>query len=63
MSPAIIAIAVVGALAVVAMVVVMKLVNESEARVMDQRRAKWIAEGSIPEEEPRFNLGSGGGFG
>jgi hypothetical protein len=36
--------------------------NQSERRQIERRRAEWIARGTIPEEEPNFYSGSGGGY-
>jgi hypothetical protein len=35
--------------------------NQSERRHIERRRAEWIAGGRIPEEEPNFYSGFGGG--
>jgi hypothetical protein len=48
---------------ITAMIVVMARINEWERRSMERRRAEWIAGGRIPEEEPNFFAGSGGGSG
>jgi hypothetical protein len=32
--------------------------NQSERRYMERRRQEWIAGGRIPEDEPKFYLGS-----
>ncbi|AGB26790.1 hypothetical protein Mycsm_06664 (plasmid) [Mycobacterium sp. JS623] len=44
-----------------AMIALMIRANTAEQRYMQRRRAQWIAEGRIPEEEPNFFSGSGGG--
>jgi hypothetical protein len=46
---------------ITAMIVVMGRINERERRYMQRRSAEWIAGGRIPEEEPNFFSGSGGG--
>jgi hypothetical protein len=48
-------------LLVTAMIALMVRANRSERRYMQRRRAEWIAGGRIPEEEPNFFSGSGGG--
>jgi hypothetical protein len=42
-----------------AMIAVMIRANRSERRQMQRQRAEWIAEGSVPEDEPNFYSGSG----
>jgi hypothetical protein len=46
-----------------AMIAAMIRANQSEQRYMRRRRAEWIAGGRIPEDEPNFFSGSGGGSG
>jgi heme O synthase-like polyprenyltransferase len=43
-----------------ASIAMMHWANQSERRVMERRRAEWIAGGRVPEEEPNFYTGSGG---
>lgn len=45
------------------MIALMVRANHSERRHMERRREEWIARGSIPEEEPNFYSGHGGGSG
>jgi tRNA A37 N6-isopentenylltransferase MiaA len=44
-----------------AMIAGMIRANQSERRHIERRREEWIAGGRIPEEEPNFYSGSGGG--
>ena len=48
-------------LVLTAMIALMVRANTSERRYMQRRRAEWIANGRIPEEEPNFFSGSDGG--
>jgi hypothetical protein len=43
-----------------AMISVMNRINQSERREIERQRRAWIANGCIPEEEPRFYLGPQG---
>lgn len=43
----------------IGMSAVMIRIERRQRQVIEQRRAAWIAAGSIPEEEPRFS-GCGG---
>ena len=45
------------------MTTLMSWANQRERRCMERRRAEWIAGGRVPEEEPKFYSGSGGGSG
>lgn len=48
---------------IAAMVALMTRANNREHRIMQRRRQEWIANGSIPDEEPNFYTGTGGGGG
>jgi hypothetical protein len=41
------------------MIAAMIRLNRSERRLMQRRRAAWITEGRVPEDEPNFYSGSG----
>jgi hypothetical protein len=43
------------------MIKLMTRALQRERRYMERRRAEWIAGGRIPEEEPIFFTGKGGG--
>jgi hypothetical protein len=47
-------------LLITAMTITMYWMNESERKYMNRRRAEWIAQGSVPEDEPNFFCGQGG---
>jgi hypothetical protein len=58
MSAAQMAIVIVGSLALlIAILYMMILANRRERRIIERRRAQWIAEGSIPEDKPNFYSG------
>lgn len=46
-----------------AMIAWMSRANRREKEIMERRHHEWIAGGSIPEEQPNFYTGSGGGSG